>query len=387
MSHSHDQSNYSITSGSPHPGFIKDEHPPSPPYQYQFGDYNNNNNIKQMMHSPATNSPSGYDSPGSAYGGASLPQIPHSQLPSSHYYYVNTPQTSTPVSATSVSAPTSAHTFHREQEALPPQNLDFMNLAPGQVQAPGQNSGLDGNSHGHGNGADGAQMLPPTSNQPSTVTFGGLAVPPSVGVGAPAIELGFGMGIDLQQQHDWSEGLGYDLFDGYFFGATATHPNFQGWWLSSVGFYIYPFFNTYTWRYTPTHIVLFNVGKYSIVWLFFSSVLLETFLLSFCSFLDGVYMYQRTRGLMMIMIMMLLVLFFLSRHPLACLFLLSPFLSRVSFPYQKQNPNCTLMMGSGIMGWLAGLVLVLVHNILGCGLYQGFWFFLAEHWKQNIFSI
>lgn len=219
---SHDQSNYPIaTSGPPHSGFIKDEHPPSPPYQYQFGDYNSNN-IKQMLQSPATNSPSGYDSPGSAASyGAALPQIPHSQPPSSHYYYVHTPQTTTPVSATSVTAPTSGHTFNREQEPLPPQELDFMNLGPGQA------SGLDG-SNQNNHGTDGVQMLPPTSNQATTVTFGGLAVPPSVGVGAPAIELGFGMGIDLQQQHDWSEGLGYDLFDGYFFGASGGHPNFQG---------------------------------------------------------------------------------------------------------------------------------------------------------------
>lgn len=97
--------------------------------------------------------------------------------------------------------------------------------------APGQNSGLDGNvqnNHGTGNGTDGVQMLPPTSQQPGTVTFGGLAVPPSVGLGAPAIELGFGMEIDLQQQHDWSDGLGYDLFDGYFFGTSGGHPGFHG---------------------------------------------------------------------------------------------------------------------------------------------------------------
>lgn len=221
--HSQSQTNYAVTTASaPLSGFVKEEHPLSPPYQYQFGDFNSNN-MKQMLQSPTTNSTSGYDSPGSAASYAPLPQISHSQPPSSHYYYVHTPQATTPVSATSVSAPTSNHAFSREQESLPPQELDFMNLSHG------QNSGLDEstrNNLGSGDSTDNVQMLPPTSRQPGTVTFGGLAVPPSVGVGAPAIELGFGMEVDLQQQHDWSDGLGYDLFDGYFFGASGGHPGF-----------------------------------------------------------------------------------------------------------------------------------------------------------------
>ena len=228
MSHHHDQTSYPITtSGPPHSGFIKDEQPPSPPYQYHFGDYNGGN-LKQAIQSPS----SGYDSPGSVSSFRQTPSsitqpLPH---PQPSYYYVHTPQSTTPLSATSVSAPTSAHTFNRDQEPLPPHELDYLNLVPG--QGPSQtlshapdgsidsNNSCNGNGNGNGNGTEAIQMVPPTT----TVNFGGLAVPPSVGVGAPAIELGFGMGVDLQQQHDWSEGLGYDLFDGYFFGASGGGP-------------------------------------------------------------------------------------------------------------------------------------------------------------------
>ncbi|PGH07148.1 hypothetical protein GX51_01935 [Blastomyces parvus] len=38
------------------------------------------------------------------------------------------------------------------------------------------------------------------------------------------LDLGFGMAIDYQ--HDWSEGAGYDLFDGFFFGAVGSGAGF-----------------------------------------------------------------------------------------------------------------------------------------------------------------
>lgn len=37
---------------------------------------------------------------------------------------------------------------------------------------------------------------------------------------AGGLDLGFGMGLDLQ--HDWSDGQQYDLFDGFFFGGNAN---------------------------------------------------------------------------------------------------------------------------------------------------------------------
>ncbi|KLJ06439.1 hypothetical protein EMPG_10164 [Blastomyces silverae] len=45
--------------------------------------------------------------------------------------------------------------------------------------------------------------------------------PNVVGTG---LDLGFGMAIDFQ--HDWSEGAGYDLFDGFFFGAVGSGAGF-----------------------------------------------------------------------------------------------------------------------------------------------------------------
>ncbi|OJD23825.1 hypothetical protein ACJ73_04822 [Blastomyces percursus] len=46
--------------------------------------------------------------------------------------------------------------------------------------------------------------------------------PNVVGTG---LDLGFGMAIDFQ--HDWSEGAGYDLFDGFFFGAVGSGAAFD----------------------------------------------------------------------------------------------------------------------------------------------------------------
>jgi hypothetical protein len=40
---------------------------------------------------------------------------------------------------------------------------------------------------------------------------------------AGGLDLGFGMGLDLQ--HDWSDGQQYDLFDGFFFGNGNGNGN------------------------------------------------------------------------------------------------------------------------------------------------------------------
>lgn len=45
------------------------------------------------------------------------------------------------------------------------------------------------------------------------------------GGGAGLQDLGFGMGFGLglgDGAHDWSDGTGFDLFDGFFFGPGGT---------------------------------------------------------------------------------------------------------------------------------------------------------------------
>lgn len=62
----------------------------------------------------------------------------------------------------------------------------------------------------------------PGSGQPDNNGVGGAA---GGGVGAPAatqdLGIGFGMGFG-DGTHDWSDGNGLDLFEGFFFGPGGT---------------------------------------------------------------------------------------------------------------------------------------------------------------------
>jgi len=40
------------------------------------------------------------------------------------------------------------------------------------------------------------------------------------GNGSGLVDLGFGMGFD--GNHDWNDGNGFDLFDGFFFGGNGN---------------------------------------------------------------------------------------------------------------------------------------------------------------------
>ncbi|PGG95690.1 hypothetical protein AJ79_09917 [Helicocarpus griseus UAMH5409] len=61
-----------------------------------------------------------------------------------------------------------------------------------------------------------------TTDINSMLGFGGGSMS-LIGGGVPnagtGLDLGFGMAVDFQ--HDWSEGAGYDLFDGFFFGGAG----------------------------------------------------------------------------------------------------------------------------------------------------------------------
>lgn len=86
-----------------------------------------------------------------------------------------------------------------EQESLAPISLDFLDFGTG--------SGQNAETSSDGN---------PTFNSMSMPSFG-------QGTQGTGLNLGFGMEVDYQ--HDWSEGGGYDLFDGFFFGGSGSGAN------------------------------------------------------------------------------------------------------------------------------------------------------------------
>lgn len=106
------------------------------------------------------------------------------------YLYANSPQSMSSNGAPQGYTPPQ----NSEQETLAPISLDFLDFGLGT----GQNA-----------------------ENSSDATFDPMSMP-SFGQGAQGtgLNLGFGMGVDYQ--HDWSEGGGYDLFDGFFFGGANT---------------------------------------------------------------------------------------------------------------------------------------------------------------------
>ncbi|KAL1961966.1 hypothetical protein VTN77DRAFT_701 [Rasamsonia byssochlamydoides] len=116
------------------------------------------------------------------------------------FLYANSPQ-----SISSSGAPQSytPPPQNPEQETFAPISLDFLDFGPGA----GQNAetGSDGN---------------PAFNTLSMPSFG------QGGGQGTGLNLGFGMEVDYQ--HDWSEGGGYDLFDGFFFGGSGGGANNTG---------------------------------------------------------------------------------------------------------------------------------------------------------------
>ncbi|GAD98135.1 C6 transcription factor (UaY), putative [Paecilomyces variotii No. 5] len=118
-------------------------------------------------------------------GSNSQQQQPQQQQP----YYYNSPQ------SPSSSGVQQNYTQASEQEGFVVPGLDFLDFAPGGAM------NIDTRQ-------DGNQEYPSM---------------PSFGAGAgPGLDLGFGLAVDFQ--HDWSEGTGYDLFDGFFFGGGGAGP-------------------------------------------------------------------------------------------------------------------------------------------------------------------
>jgi hypothetical protein len=120
-----------------------------------------------------------------SYGG--YDGSPPQQQQQQPFIYANSPQ-----SVSSGGAPQGyTPPPNPEQETLAPISLDFLDLQNAET-------GPDGN---------------PTFNPMSLPSFG-------QGTQGTGLNLGFGMEVDYQ--HDWSEGGGYDLFDGFFFGGSNT---------------------------------------------------------------------------------------------------------------------------------------------------------------------
>ncbi|KAJ9354300.1 putative C6 transcription factor [Paecilomyces variotii] len=110
-------------------------------------------------------------------------------------YYYNSPQSPSSRGAQQNYGQSQAP----EQEGFVDPGLDFLDFAPG-----------------------GAMNL--ETRQDGTQEYPSM---PSFGAGAgPGLDLGFGLAVDFQ--HDWSEGTGYDLFDGFFFGGNGAGPSNGG---------------------------------------------------------------------------------------------------------------------------------------------------------------